>query len=356
MGLLFIKILCVGALANDIFVHAFTLEKIVKSQVVTRMSSGVTTADDFPLTPRRNGQGWWPKKPLVETEDALDLFYVEIGAEHHSGGESSFSKPPIIVIHGLLGQSKNFGTWAKDLKKAHKDRRVFLVDLRNHGNSPHHPAMGYHLMAADLLRLIERLGCGSAILVGHSMGGKVAMATSLLAPSKVHALCVIDIAPVRYTDADEDWRLTEEIVKQLANLPLSSLKTKRDADRHLSTEMKDPMMRGFALMNVDEVRDSEAGGMSWRINLDAIVNELSTLAGADVGGISNVRPFSRPTLFIKGSSSQFFREEKHMGRTAVLFPTAGLESIEGANHWIHVTKPTELHEVVSGFLRSTGVK
>ena len=139
---------------------------------------------------------------LISTKDALDLKWVEVnqdGSLIQTPLPLSFDRTPVILLHGLLGQTRNFGSWSRDLKDLHlePDRRVILADLRNHGESPHHPSMCYAAMAADVLRLIETLGCEKAVLVGHSMGGKVAMAMAMLAPSRVERLCVLDIAPVK---------------------------------------------------------------------------------------------------------------------------------------------------------------
>jgi len=153
--------------------------------------------------------------------------------------------------------------------------------------------------------LLDRLGIPEAVLVGHSMGGKVAMATALLHPGRVSALCVIDIAPVRYTVADgTDWRLAESMVRELAKLPLDQLSTKREADNKLSSSIVDPAMRAFALMNLAEDTDSISGQktLSWKINMAAIEQQLHVMAGADIEG--EVQPFEGPVLFVKGGASR----------------------------------------------------
>lgn len=131
------------------------------------------------------------------------------------------------------------------------------------------------------------------------------MATALLHPSRVSALCVIDIAPVRYTVADgTDWRLAESMVRELAKLPLDQLTTKREADNKLSSSIVDPAMRAFALTNLAEDTDSTSGQktLSWKINMAAIEQQLHVMAGTDIEG--EVQPFVGPVLFIKGGASR----------------------------------------------------
>jgi pimeloyl-ACP methyl ester carboxylesterase len=292
-----------------------------------------------------------------------------------------------VVLHGLLGQSRNFVTWAKELKDAHFGddcgRRFFLADLRNHGESPHDPSMGYEHQAADIVRLLDRIGCASAVLVGHSMGGKVAMATSLLAPDRVAALCVIDIAPVEYSIVDgTDWHLAHSMVRALAELPMESLTSRRDADATLSRVVVDPMLRAFALMNLDvddrglprqqpepslpsscseaaatttmspEANDATTlTGLAWRINIGALADQLDVIAGVDIGSAA-VAPFTRPTLFVKGTASRYFQEDAHLLRARGFFPRAALSVIDGAGHWVHVSKPKELQAEVAALVRA----
>ena len=146
--------------------------------------------------------------PVVNAQDsALDLYCTEVTSEglvpvSRTSAAGPSSQPPILLLHGLLGSSTNFGTWARSLWETQMQnppeqrRRVLVADLRNHGRSPHSPTMTYAAMASDILRLLDRLAISNAVLVGHSMGGKVAMATSIIAPGRVSQLVVVDIAPV----------------------------------------------------------------------------------------------------------------------------------------------------------------
>lgn len=168
-----------------------------------------------------------------------------------------------------------------------------------------HLSLALWEQAADVVGLLDRLEITAAVLVGHSMGGKVAMATALLHPGRVSALCVIDIAPVRYSVADgSDWRLADAMVRELAKLPLHELSSKRDADARLSGAIVDPAMRAFALTNLLEDLCATSGQktLAWKINLVAIEQQLRVVAGADLP--AGVRPFKGPTLFVKGGASR----------------------------------------------------
>lgn len=300
---------------------------------------------------RHSGITFANQRQLISTESSLDLNYIEIkSSSHESKEEETFALPPVILIHGLLGQIRNFKSWAEELKEKHLDanRRLFVVDLRNHGDSPHHKEMGYHHMAGDIVKLLDRMRCEKAVLAGHSMGGKVAMATAMLAPGRVEGVCVIDIAPVRYTTVDgSDWRLADALIRELIDLPLSKWTNKRDVDTHLSRSILDPSMRQFALTNVDQIK----GELQWKINLEAISKQLDVIAGAEIGGITGIEPFRGQTLFVKGGASRYIVEELHLSRTKGFFPAATMEVIENAGHWVHQTHPRELHSVLSDFLR-----
>ena len=221
--------------------------------------------------------------------------------------------------------------------------------MRNHGRSPHHPSMRYDVMAGDVLRLLDTLCVESAILIGHSMGGKVAMATSVLAKERVAGLCVIDISPVRYSKFDgTDWRSAEKIMGALQSIDLSLCKSKLDADQELAkADVLDPQLRAFALMNV--LHDRKTNTLSWRLGLDNLVSQLQVIAGADVAGKS-FEPYTGPTLFVKGGASMYMNQ-RHLRATASLFPNYRLKTIEGAGHWVHVTNPKDLQDSVGTLIK-----
>ena len=194
-----------------------------------------------------------------------------------------------------------------------------------------------------------------------------------LAPSLVAGLAVIDIAPVRYTLADgTDWRLTEAMVRNLAQLRIDSIHSKREADSLLARHVLDPQLRAFALLNLSEeqIAANDVRGakrLRWRIGLHEIEDQLDTIAGAEVGAVPSpgrdsvrVSPYRGPTKFVKASMSEYIKYTEeikevvgntHWQRMRSYFPQASIETIDGAGHWVHVTRPEALHASIGEFTR-----
>jgi pimeloyl-ACP methyl ester carboxylesterase len=241
---------------------------------------------------------------------------------------------PLVLLHGLFGSAANWGRVARELS----DRfHVIVPDLRNHGRSPHAAEVGYPAMSGDLIELLDGLRLDSAGLIGHSMGGKVAMWTALQARDRVDELVVVDMAPVRY---GHDF---EEVLAPLRALPLAAVSSRRDADARLGAALPDPALRGFLLQNLE----SEAGRWRWRLNLEALSEGVSSIVGFPDPG-ANVR-FPGKTLFLYGGKSDYLRPEHH-AEIRRLFPYARLRALAGAGHWVYADKPVEFVQAVRAFL------
>lgn len=246
--------------------------------------------------------------------------------------------PPVIVLHGLLGSARNWRTMADRLAPTNT---VVTVDLRNHGASPWDAAMDYTEMAADIARLMDRLGHRRATLVGHSMGGKAAMALALGHPSQVARLVVVDISPVAYRESMLGH------VDALRDVQLAGVKRRSEVEEDLLGLVPDPGMRGFLLQNL--VRDPDTG-FGWRVNLSALqaaANELGGFAPA-----AGAQPFSGPTLFIAGGRSDYIRRD-HTPTIRRLFPQAQIVTIPQAGHQVHTDAPDRFATVLKGFLDKT---
>jgi esterase len=242
---------------------------------------------------------------------------------------------PLIILHGLFGTLENWGNQIKTLSENHK---VIAVDLRNHGRSFHSNEMNYHLMAEDIKALLSHLKLEKAHIIGHSMGGKVAMQLALNAPDLIDKLIIVDIAPVEYTPHHND------VFKGLFSVDLPSLNSRGDADKQLSEHIPELSVRAFLLKNLYRTDEKL---FAWRMNLEAIHSQYKNISAAPTG-----TPFDRSMLFIKGEKSDYMIPAY---RDAVInsFPKASYTIIKQAGHWPHAEKPKEFTDIVVNFLTKT---
>ncbi|MDJ0390030.1 alpha/beta fold hydrolase [Roseomonas sp. E05] len=242
--------------------------------------------------------------------------------------------PPLVLLHGLFGQAQNFATVQKALAAT---RRVIALDLRNHGQSPHDPAMDYAAMAGDVAETLAALGAAPAMVLGHSMGGKVAMALALSRPGLVERLVVADIAPVDYPPAFRPY------AEAMLAMPLPPGLTRREADAALAGAVPSAAVRGFLLQNLQLDSDPPA----WRMGLREIAAALPAIEAAPPlpGGAQ----YEGPTLVLAGEQSDYIRAE-HRPLFRRLFPAARFATVKGAGHWLHAEKPEGFLAAVAAFL------
>ena len=244
------------------------------------------------------------------------------------------SGAPILLLHGLFGAAKNLGAIARGLGS---DAKVIALDLRNHGDSPHGAAMDYAAMAADVAETMQAFDIASAPVIGHSMGGKTAMALALSQPALVQRLVVMDIAPVSYDHAYDDF------VSAMQAIPLSPNLSRHAAEAMLQDAVPDAPMRAFLLNNLilgDTPR--------WRIGLAEISTAMPELTGwADPPGW---QPYAGPTLFLRGGNSSYVQP---VALPAIMqrFPHAQQETIPDAGHWLHAEQPQAVIAALKEFLR-----
>lgn len=240
---------------------------------------------------------------------------------------------PMVILHGLFGSAANWGGHAKAFA-AH--RRVLVPDLRNHGGSPHADTMDYVAMAGDVEALLDRLGLDAVALLGHSLGGKVAMQFALHHPERVERLIVADIAPRAYSGNQD------AVIAALEAVDLSRVDSRKAADRQLAAHIAAEPLRAFLLTNL--VRGAD--GYRWRINLAAIIAGLPGIyAFPDPRG----RRYEGPALFISGANSGYVGDADQ-GPIRTLFPAARFARIAGAGHWLHAERPVEFRQAVQDFL------
>jgi pimeloyl-ACP methyl ester carboxylesterase len=241
--------------------------------------------------------------------------------------------PPLIILHGLLGSADNWRSMSRLLAAGHK---VFALDLRNHGQSPHSNLFDYDVMVEDVREFAERQRLFSILLLGHSMGGKVAMQFALDHPELVEKLVVVDITPKTYPP------MQRELLAALGALDLQQYRSFGEVDAALASQIPAAATRQFLLKNL--ARDQK-GGMRWKIHLEAIQRNYDNLARR----VASHRPFRGPALFVRGGRSGYI-EDGDLPSIREMFPDAELHTIPEAGHWVHADRPREFYEIVSQFL------
>jgi pimeloyl-ACP methyl ester carboxylesterase len=240
----------------------------------------------------------------------MKLFHRDLGGE---------GKPPLVILHGLLGSSKNWRTAGADLASGY---HVYALDLRNHGESPHGLDQTFESMASDVLEWVDDRRLGRVHWLGHSLGGKLAMRLACRYPERSSALYVVDIAPRSYS-VD---RATLEV---LMGLDLTGIRARADADRALADAIPDRWLRQFLLTNLTR---REGGGFAWQANLAVLARDLPVIR------VSSLEPADRflgKTVFIAGERSSFIRpEDEPVIRQH--FPYARIEVLAGSGHYPHV--------------------
>lgn len=239
---------------------------------------------------------------------------------------------PLIILHGLLGMLDNWQGPGKMLADAFD---VIIVDLRNHGHSPHSDEHNYDAMVADVLELMDSLRLDSAHILGHSMGGKVAMLLAQNAPERLQKLIVADIGPKYYPVHHQ------KIFAALRAVDLDALERRTDAESYMVPHIPEPGIRHFLMKSLyHPSRDRFA----WRFNLQALEANIE-----GIGQAMDEMDFEGETLFLRGGNSDYITDEDWPD-IKVLFPHAYLLTIEGAGHWLHAEKPNEFVAAVREFL------
>lgn len=239
---------------------------------------------------------------------------------------------PLIIIHGLFGSSDNWRGIAKQLAT---QAQVIRLDLPNHGQSPHSNDISYDLMANDVAELMADLNLQQVDVIGHSIGGKVAMALAARYPEKVRRLVVVDMAPKAYPDRHKD------IFEALLALELSQFSKRSEVDVALANTIADKAIRQFLLMNL-ALSD---GKLQWRINLQGLSDHYSQLLEPVCEG----QVIEQPALFLRGSLSNYIEQGDEV-MIKQTFPNSDTTIVEQAGHWIHAERPDLFLSHVNEFL------
>jgi pimeloyl-ACP methyl ester carboxylesterase len=248
--------------------------------------------------------------------------------------------PALIILHGLYGSSDNWITIAKQLQGSYT---VLLPDLRNHGASPHASTHTYEDMANDLEAFYAETKTDNAFLIGHSMGGKVAMRFAAEHPEKVNRLMIIDIAPKNYLTGDRSFKhiRQHELILQLLEDPdLSRFHSRLELDQFFGSKIREESLRLFLLKNIHR---THAGFFEWKINakvlretFHAIVSEM------DQSWFEDKMPVTAyPVTFVRGLNSEYVSDDDWK-TIRKIYPDAKLVDFEGAGHWLHAEQPSKL--------------
>jgi len=246
----------------------------------------------------------------------------------------------VVFLHGLFGQGRNWTQIGKALADEH---RVLLVDLPHHGRSLWEEDFDY-LRIAD--QVAELLAADDPVaLVGHSLGGKVAMVLALRYPELVERLCVVDVSPVAYDSLSQ----FQGYVAAMQGLDLDALAGRDDADAALTESVPDPTVRAFLLQNLR--RDGE--GWRWQANLDVLGADLSVIGSWPEEPLAGTAPYAGPVLWVAGAGSDYVTPDyaEAMDRW---FPRNRSVTVKGAGHWVHAEQPEVFLEVLRRFLDAAG--
>jgi len=239
---------------------------------------------------------------------------------------------PLVILHGLFGSLDN---WMSLAKKLGDHFEVFIVDARNHGQSPHSEDFNYDVMADDLYEFLLQNDIVDPIILGHSMGGKTAMQFAMNYPNKLEKLIVADIAPKAYPVHHTI------IIEGMLSLDFDIIKTRKKADEQLSKFIGDVSTRQFLLKNLYWA-DKER--LAWKFNLSTINKNIEVIGQ----GLENISTFEKPTLFVRGAKSNYITP-KDYAPIKNIFPNSVINSLE-SGHWVHAEKPAEFLQILNSFL------
>jgi len=257
----------------------------------------------------------------------MDLFFREYGE-----GQA------IVILHGLLGISDNWVGIARKL--AEEGYRVLIPDQRNHGQSPWHPVLNYYALTDDIAEFIESKNLVKPVILGHSMGGKVAMRYTLEHPNSVEKLIIVDTSLRTYVRFNYHLKLIDAML----SVDFSQVFIRQEAEAILSGKIPDERLVRFLMKNLYW---KEKDRMAWRPNLQAISYHVDAM----YDGVFYSTRFEKPALFIRGGKSDYILEEDF---PAIYqnFTQAVIKTIENGTHWVHADEPEEFYRLLIEFLKT----
>lgn len=267
----------------------------------------------------------------------MKLNYRKLGSGH-----------PLIILHGLYGAGDNWLSIGRSLAGICE---VYLLDLRNHGESPHSNVHDYDSMMRDVKEFVDDQEIDKFILMGHSMGGKTAMRFALEYPGMLSSLIVVDISPGSYVKdfSKEHIRMHKKIIESLLSLDLGDISGLSEAEQALAEKLPDMRLRKFLLKNL---RKDDNNHYSWKINLPVLKEYLTEVSdGLDESKLASAEMLNFPSLFIRGEKSDYILEEDIILIKKV-FPLSNIVTIKKAGHWLHAEQPQVFTRIVKKFILS----
>jgi pimeloyl-ACP methyl ester carboxylesterase len=266
----------------------------------------------------------------------MKLFFRHLGS-----GE------PLIILHGLYGSSDNWHSIGRELSA---DFSVYLVDQRNHGNSPHHTDHNYNVLSDDLRNFMAEQSLDSALIMGHSMGGRIALNFGLKYPEKVRKMIVVDISPTgnEFRQNAPEIVVHNRIINALLQIDTDLITSRDEADKQLQQSIALPSIRQFLLKNL---KHNPEGKFRWAFNLKTLSEKLPDIFTGIIRE-NETDPESIPQfplLFIKGELSGYIRPEDEAS-IRKFFPWANITVIPEAGHWVHAEQPAAFLRAVREFL------
>lgn len=257
----------------------------------------------------------------------MQLFYRRYGMPGHQ---------PVVILHGLFGVSDNWVSFARRLSMEEYD--VWVVDQRNHGQSGHSSTFNYLALTDDLFDFLDEHGIEDPIVIGHSMGGKVAMRFALENPHLVKKLLVVDITLKSYGPRDNH----KAIIAAMRAVDFSRVQTRQDVEDQIKPLIREARIRQFIMKNLRRTEDNQFG---WQLNIEGIEPNLDQM----FDGIDTINKYEKQVLFIRGGASDYILTSDY-DQIRYNFPMAEIVTIEGASHWVHVEAAEKFYTLALGFV------
>lgn len=244
--------------------------------------------------------------------------------------EIASENTPLIFIHGLFGSLSNLGMLARAF---YQTNSVIQIDVRNHGHSPHSAEMNYAVMAMDILETMDALNIQKFSVIGHSMGGKIAMQLANSAGEHLEQLVVLDMTPFAYQESHHD-----QIFKALFAVQNAHVENREQATQIMREHLNEEMVIQFLMKSFSQGQ--------WLFNVDALFNHYP-----DIINWTAIQPWQKEALFIRGGKSAYISKDEHFDAIKKQFPNASLKVIEGAGHWLHAEKTQQVVDEIKQYLK-----